>query len=366
MDMIALIGSTLGLGFVAGVRLYASVLALGLAIRFGWLHLGAGTESLQILAHPAVLTAAAIAYLAEFFADKIPWVDSVWDSFHTFIRPIGAAVIAAAVLGNINPALKTTLIILCGGVALASHSSKAATRLLVNHSPEPVSNIAVSLFEDALAPFGIWLSLKHPEIALSLLALFLCVFGYLAPRVYRSTRLQLVAIAAWMKPGTRKGRPGAAISPLLKPELSNALSVVASNASPIPEPYARCFKRALKRDLDRASESAPGEDGSVAGIRVAATKSIRGLRNSVGYLIVEGSHLAFVARRGLRYRVHRIELGDLIDAEWKRGLLMNRLILHGSKGYSAFYAFKDLDLSHLDSVRRRSLVMEKIPLADEG
>jgi len=160
METIALIGSTMGLAFVAGVRLYATVLALGLAIRFNLLHLGTVGEPLRVLSHSAVLVAAGLAYLAEFFADKIPWVDSVWDSFHTFIRPMGAAILAADVLGDINPVLKILLIIVCGGVAFASHSSKAAARLVVNHSPEPFTNIGISLIEDAFVPFGVWLSLR--------------------------------------------------------------------------------------------------------------------------------------------------------------------------------------------------------------
>jgi hypothetical protein len=202
METVELIGSTMGLGFIAGIRLYDTVLALGLAIRFELLHLSAGTEQLQILANPAVLIAAGIAYLAEFFIDKIPWVDSVWDSFHTFIRPIGAAILAATVFGSIDPALRLTLIVLCGGVAFASHSSKATVRLVLNHSPEPVTNIGASLAEDAFAPFGVWLSLSHPLIVLPLVLTFLAGFVWVMPKVFRSTRLQLVALRTWL---TRRG-----------------------------------------------------------------------------------------------------------------------------------------------------------------
>ncbi len=162
MGAIQLIGSTMGLSFVAGLRLYATILALGLAIRFHWFVPGGGQEALLVLAHPAVLVSAGVAYFAEFFADKIPWIDSMWDTVHSVIRPLGAAVLAAAALGHMNPALKLTLIILSGSVALASHSSKAATRLVVNQSPEPFTNIGLSLLGDTLAPLGIWLSLAHP------------------------------------------------------------------------------------------------------------------------------------------------------------------------------------------------------------
>lgn len=208
MDTVALIGSAMGLGFVAGVRLYATILALGLAIRFHWIHLSAAAEPLSILAHPAILIAAAVAYLAEFFADKVPWVDSAWDSIHTFIRPIGAAVIAAAALGDVNPVLKLTLIILCGGMALASHSSKAATRLAINHSPEPFTNIGMSLAEDMLAPVGIWLSLRHPVFVLCLVLSFLAAFAWVAPKIFRLIRGRLLALRGWAR-GFRTAQPAA-------------------------------------------------------------------------------------------------------------------------------------------------------------
>ena len=154
MDPLNLIGSVMGIGFIAGILLYSTVLALGLGIRFGFLHLSPGMEHVQVLTHPAILIAAGAAYLFEFFADKIPWVDSFGDSFHTFIRPIGAALLAATALAHMDPVLRITAIILCGGVALSSHSSKAAARLAVNHSPEPFSNIGLSLAEDISSPLS--------------------------------------------------------------------------------------------------------------------------------------------------------------------------------------------------------------------
>jgi hypothetical protein len=194
MDTIDLIGSTLGIGFVSGIRLYATVLALGLAIHFGWLHLSPGQQQLSILGAWPVLTAAGIAYLAEFFTDKIPWVDSAWDSFHTLIRPLGAVVLAVSVLGSMDPVLKLTLAILCGGVAFASHSSKAAARVAINHSPEPFTNIGASLVGDILAPLGLWLSLRHPLVILVLVVIFLAGFVWLAPKIFRALSLPVAAL----------------------------------------------------------------------------------------------------------------------------------------------------------------------------
>lgn len=331
MDTLELIGSTMGLGFLAGIRLYATVFALGLAIRYGWFHPGPGATGLMILAHPAVLIASGLACLVEFTADKVPWVDSMWDSFHTFIRPVGAVLLASAALGNFDPAVRATLMILCGGVALASTGSKASTRLAVNHSPEPFSNIALSLAEDALIPIGMWISLKHPEIAMAFVSIFLGVFLWLAPKIFRSVRLRWVALRVWLsgKPSGGVAQSFAAAQPA---NAHRALDVVAANARPIPSAYARRAQRTL------GLSEPPG------GIRAAATKTIDGMGNSLGYLAVGDDGLAFVARRWFRKRVHSIRFADVDSIEWKRGLLMHRLVVRTTEGDKAFHVFKNVEL----------------------
>jgi hypothetical protein len=333
VDAIELLGTTMGLGFAAGIRLYATVLVLGLAIRFGWFHLGAAGQPLGILANPIVLVIAGVACAIEFVADKIPWVDSIWDGFHAFIRTIGAVVLAAAAFGSFDPALKVSLILLCGGVAFASHSTKAATRLVVNHSPEPFSNIGLSLIEDALVPFGIWLSLRHPQIVFCLVLAFLIGFLWLAPKVFRAVRLQFVALRLWL--GGNRDLPGAQPPPPLKPGLDRAFGVVARHACPIPSADAKPIQRAL------------GLEAPASGIRAAATKNIEGLGNSVGYLVIAEDGIAFATRRGFRHRVHRIPFAEVERAEWKRGLLMNRLVIRTAKGENAFYVFKDVEIPRI-------------------
>lgn len=188
MDAISLLGTTLGLGFAAGLRLYATVLGLGLALRFHLLTLPEPMRALEVLAHPAVLIAAGVAYALEFISDKIPWVDSIWDSVHTVIRPVGAAVLAATAFGQLDPVLRTVLVVATGGVALSSHASKAATRLAVNQSPEPFSNIALSLLGDLAVPAGLWLAFAHPILTLCLVGGFLAVFVWLAAKIVRLLR----------------------------------------------------------------------------------------------------------------------------------------------------------------------------------
>jgi len=205
METIAFLGSAVGLGLTSGIRLYATVLAIGLSIRFGLFHPYPGLQHLAVLASPYVLVPAGIAFLMEFLADKIAWVDSVWDLFHTFIRPVGAAMLGAAVIGDVEPRTKIAIMLLCGGVAFTSHSVKAGTRLLVNHSPEPLSNIGVSLVEDGLAAFGAWLAIRHPLAALGLAAAFLALFAWLAPKVFRKVRNALRAVAAWFRPAATSG-----------------------------------------------------------------------------------------------------------------------------------------------------------------
>jgi hypothetical protein len=350
VDTLELIGSTMGLGFVAGVRLYATILTLGLAIRFGWFHPGPMAEPLRVLAEPMVLIAAGVACAIEFFADKVPWVDSIWDSFHAFIRPIGAIVVSAAVLGSFDPALKVTLIILCGGVAFASHSTKAATRLLINHSPEPFSNVAMSLAEDALVPFGVWLSLRHPQIVFALVLIFLMVFLWIAPKVFRAVRLQLVGLWVWLGFGEPVIQNEVNPDPfaVLNPAVSGALRVVARHAAPIAAKNARQFQRAL--DLEKPA----------SGIRAAATRNIRGLGNSIGYLVIGADDLAFVTRRGFRHRVHRIKLANIEQAQWRRGLLMNRLVVVTAKGEQAFYVFKDVEIPRAGSAPRKESLADNL------
>ncbi len=339
MNTIQLLGSTLGLGFAAGIRLYATVLALGLAIRFNWYHIPPGQEHLRVLAEPLVLIVAGVACLIEFISDKIPWVDSLWDSFHTIIRPVGAVVLGAMSLGSTSPALKVTLVILCGGVAFTSHSSKAATRLAVNHSPEPFSNIALSLFEDALGPFCAWLAMKHPVLSAALVMTFLAGFAWVSPKVFRLVRLEFVALRMWvLKPASSPvhgSMESALPSAGMEASVSQALETIAHHAEALPENHL----------LAIASRKSTGQSAPVCGIRCAASKEIKGLRNSIGYLALLGDELVFVTRRLYRFRLHAIRLTDIVRAEWKRGLLVNRLVLETPAGRDVFYIFKNVSIS---------------------
>ncbi|HEY7472958.1 MAG TPA: DUF4126 domain-containing protein [Gemmatimonadota bacterium] len=156
----------------AGVNLYATLLALGLAARYDWVELPA---SLEPLGSVWVLGIAAALYLLEFVADKIPWVDTIWDAGHTIVRPIGAAVVAVAALGPATPGMELAAALLGGTIGASTHAAKAGTRLVVNASPEPASNAIVSLIEDGFVVGLVALLLVHPWIGLALAAAVLLV-----------------------------------------------------------------------------------------------------------------------------------------------------------------------------------------------
>ncbi len=199
METLALLGTVLGIGFVSGINLYATVLAIGVAIRFGLITLDPAYESLAILGDPIVIGAAGLMYVCEFVADKVPWFDSFWDVIHTAIRPVGAAVLASMAVGSVDPATEIAAILLSGTVALTSHSVKAGTRVLANHSPEPFSNIALSLFEDVLAFGGTVLLLMNPILMLVLVVAFIGVFIWLFPKLVRLLRSSLRKVAGWFR-----------------------------------------------------------------------------------------------------------------------------------------------------------------------
>jgi len=170
------------LAWGSGLRAYAVIFLVGLAGALGWVELPAHLELLQ---HPAVLAASGFMTGVEFFADKLPWLDSVWDAAHSFIRIPAGAALAAAVFGDSDTGVAVAAAILGGTLAAAVHAAKAGTRAALNLSPEPFSNWSASLSEDALVPLGLWLAVMHPLVFLALLAVFLIGTALLARFAWR-------------------------------------------------------------------------------------------------------------------------------------------------------------------------------------
>jgi hypothetical protein len=184
MDLITL-GRTLGFSFAAGVNLYATVAILGLASRYGWVDLPAQFQSFN---HPVVIGAAIVMYLIEFFADKIPYVDTLWDMIHTAIRPLGGALIAVTTLGDASPPVEGLIALLGGAVAASSHLTKTSTRAVANTSPEPVSNWILSFGEDLFVVGLTYLALQHPIAALVVATILIGLIAVFAAVIIRTVR----------------------------------------------------------------------------------------------------------------------------------------------------------------------------------
>jgi hypothetical protein len=185
MNPVEALGLALGAGFASGLNLYATVATLGLLQRFGVIHLPA---SLEVVANPIVLGVAAALYLVEFFADKIPYLDTIWDAVHTFIRPPAAAIIAYGAAAAVSPEWRWAAALLAGGVALTAHSTKATTRAAVNTVPEPFSNWALSFGEDLLAVWLTWFTTVHPVAAIVIVVALLILCAFLLYYLFRFVR----------------------------------------------------------------------------------------------------------------------------------------------------------------------------------
>lgn len=182
MGTLEALSLAMGTAWTSGINLYATVAALGIAGRSEMIHL---PPDLQVLTHPAVIAVACVMYIIEFFADKVPYVDSGWDILHTFIRVPAGAVLAARSIGDMNPALELAALLAGGTVALAAHGTKATARLAINASPEPFSNWFASVTEDIAVLGGIWMIFNHPLLMLILILSFLALLVWLVPKLFR-------------------------------------------------------------------------------------------------------------------------------------------------------------------------------------
>jgi len=193
-DTWQLIALATALGWASGIRLYAVLFIVGAVGYAGWFDL---PQHLQILAHPMVLAASGFMVFAEFFADKIPGVDTAWDLVHTVIRIPAGAALAAGVFGDSPPAWTMAAAIIGGTLAAGSHFTKAGTRAVINTSPEPVSNWVASFGEDLLAGGLVYLALAYPFIALAVVAVLVAFSIWLLPKLWRFIRALIERIGSW-------------------------------------------------------------------------------------------------------------------------------------------------------------------------
>lgn len=197
MDPLSTIALAAGLGWASGVRLYAVLFFLGVLHHAGAYALPA---DLQLLAHPWVMAVSGLLFFFEFFADKLPGIDSLWDAVNTFVRIPGGALLAAASVADGDPGLALAAGLLGGLVAAGSHFTKAGSRALINASPEPVTNWAASFTEDALSLAALWLAIRHPLVAVALVAAFLLLALWLMPKLWRALKRLFAALRQAARP----------------------------------------------------------------------------------------------------------------------------------------------------------------------
>lgn len=191
-QIVSIIALSMGLGWASGVNLYAAILTLGLLNVTGSMELPPG---LELLANPVVIGAAGLMFIVEFFADKIPGLDSTWDAIHTFIRIPAGAVLAASALGDVSGEMIVVAGILGGTLAATSHVTKAGSRVLINASPEPFSNWTASVVEDVSVVGALWLAVSHPLVLILLLIVFVLLAVWLMPKIWRGIRKMFSFVA---------------------------------------------------------------------------------------------------------------------------------------------------------------------------
>lgn len=203
-EVIQIVGLTMGVAWASGINLYAALLMLGIGGSTGHIDL---PDPLLVLEDPFVIGAAAFMYATEFFADKVPGVDTGWDAIHTFIRIPAGALLASGAVGDVSPALIVASGILGGSVTAVSHSTKAGSRLLINASPEPFSNWAASVSEDIVVVAGLWTALNYPIVFIVCLILFLVLMSWLLPKLWRVIKALLIKINSFFDSRRAQERP---------------------------------------------------------------------------------------------------------------------------------------------------------------
>ena len=185
MDTISIIELTMGTAWASGINLYATIFMLGYLGTTGNIDL---PPDLMVVTDPLVMTSAGLMYCVEFFADKTPGVDTAWDTLHTFIRiPLGA-VLAMGAVGDMTPAVELAAFIVGGSLAGATHATKAGSRIVINSSPEPVTNWTASIGEDLLVIAGLWTALNHPVAFLIFITIFIGLMIWLLPKIWRGIK----------------------------------------------------------------------------------------------------------------------------------------------------------------------------------
>ena len=318
MEVLQKLGIALGFATLAGLNLYLTVFATSLALYNGWVVLTPEYHDLAILGHPAVMIVSGVLYFLEFFADKVPWLDSAWDAVHTAIRPLGGAFLAVETLGQPDPVFDVIIALLAGGVTLTTHAAKAGTRLIANGSPEPFSNIVLSVGEDVGVAGGLGLmdySYRHhePYLPLIIFGALILTLLYVTPKIFRFTRIRVWLL--WKKIS----------SPAADPKTAMPLRELPTDAD--------ILFTGLNPGLEKIDWAVPCLTGSSKG----------GLpTNFSGYVIATQESprkLHFVGRRGWRSLSRTLDLDGCKAAHESRFLSEDLTVYHPAKGTRQVFVF---------------------------
>lgn len=231
-EIIQIIALAMGVGWASGLNLYAAILTLGLAGSTGYMDL---PIQLEILEDPLVLMAAGLMFCVEFFADKFPGVDTGWDALHTFIRIPAGAFLAASAIGETSAAMELAAAITGGTLAAGTHFTKAGSRLLINTSPEPVSNWMASLTEDFAVVGGLLLALHNPLVFLVLLVLFIAAAIWLMPKIWRGIKMLVSKIKGWLG-GKKEPELATDMTPTVSAGSAAAVDAISDVPGNLPHP----------------------------------------------------------------------------------------------------------------------------------
>jgi hypothetical protein len=300
MEIIAKLGSLLGLSFISGINLYATVAVVGLCTKYDLVQ--GLPPGFHVLANDAVIFVAILLYVMEFLVDKVPGLDTLWDFIHTLIRPLGGAMLALMQVGQASPAVEVIVFMLGASLASVAHVTKAGTRLIINTSPEPVSNFVVSLAEDVGA-FGLaYVSLAYPKVSLVITAALLILIGLLLPLIFRTVRMLFSAI--WLR-------------------LKCALWKEAAWTQTRSPSYA------LDAFFERVKET---EEKLVWTARAYALRIPQIPRSTALDVLVTSKAIYLVFRRRFRRQSIRLPLDDVELQKIYSGILMSRWMIRTSRG----------------------------------
>jgi Domain of unknown function (DUF4126) len=317
MEVLETLSVALGLATLAGINLYLTVFVTGMAVHFGWVVLPSNLQDLLVLGDPWVIAIAGVLYFMEFFADKIPWVDSANDALHTFIRPLGGALLAVLALGQADPSIKVIAALLAGGAALTAHAAKAGTRLVANFSPEPISNIGLSLGGDALVLGGLGLLLWHPIVALIVAIVALGLTWTFLPSLLRGVRATLWL--AWRK-----------------------VLAITQGSTGLPNELPAAFRGTLHREGVAVEIAAP----CIIGAGPVKPKGI------LGWLArLSDGRLLFISSRGGSSRVHEVPLAGSLPERESR-FLCEKVLIFPPSGKPYEFVFETGSGATVDQIVR--------------